>query len=257
MKGGFAILICRVQIDKGRVFVTKKSWIIFIVLVSVILGLLVFYSSSKQINTSGINHDQIITDNEQNGNIDDHTLGDINAKVRLIEYADFQCPGCAGAHPAIKEVMERYKDVVVFIPRNYPLTSIHPNAKAASSAAEAAGLQNKYWEMFDLLYDKQDEWSKASISERTDLFSNYAASIGIDTDQFIEDVGSSAVSQKIAFDRQLGEDNDISSTPTFYINGKKVDSDVVNSLIQESPKDFEALLDQALKDVGVTPPTSE
>ncbi len=102
------------------------------------------------------------TATNDNGNIADHEFGGADAKVTIIEYGDYQCPACGTAAPVMREVSHQYKDKgVSMIFRNFPLTTIHPNALAAASAAEAAGLQNKFWEMHDKLYATQSELGKS------------------------------------------------------------------------------------------------
>jgi len=93
-------------------------------------------------------------------------LGNENSKVILINYGDFQCSGCAGVHPIVKNITEKYKDKIKFIFRNFIL-SYHTNAKAAAAAAEAAGLQGKYWEMHDLIYESQPSWESLNVEDRT------------------------------------------------------------------------------------------
>ena len=118
---------------------SKKTWIVFAVVCVGIIAGLVFLSRGNKIDVSNIDEWQIQPVKELNGNIADHVYGNKNAKVVMIEYGDFQCPGCGTAAPAIKSVAEKYKDNIAFVFRNFPLYSLHPNALAAATAAEAAG----------------------------------------------------------------------------------------------------------------------
>src|SRR5699024_4048070 len=97
----------------------------------------------------------IIAASDKNGHIADHVRGNPDAKVVLVEYGDYQCPGCAGIAPALNTIADRYSEDLAFVFRNFPLSSIHPNAKVAAATAEAAGLQGKFWEMHDKLYQEQ------------------------------------------------------------------------------------------------------
>ena len=161
-----------------------------------------------------------------NGNIADHVSGAKNAKVTMIEYGDFQCPACGSAYPKVKEINDEYKDKVTFIFRNNPLTTIHPNARAGAAAAEAAGLQGKYWEMHDILYEQQNDWSGLDSTKRSAIFETYAKQIGVkDINKFTADMASKAVNQKIDYDLALGKKIPVTATPTILINGKTIDSD--------------------------------
>lgn len=210
---------------------SKKTWIIFIVICVAILGGLVFLSRQDQVNVTNVDQGKLVAASSSNGNIADHTLGNRDSKNVLIEYGDFECPGCQSAHPKIKEVVEAYNDKLVFIFRNNPLTSIHPNARAGAAAAEAAGLQGKYWEMHDLLYDKQAEWSKSSVDKRVDILVGYARQIGVkDIEKFKSDMESKPVSDKINFDLALGKKVPVSGTPTILINGKLIENTTWNDI---------------------------
>ncbi len=200
-----------------------KGWIIFATVAVVILGGLIYLSGQGKIDVSEFNKDAIITAHEKNGNIGDNFLGDKNSKVVLIEYGDFQCPGCASANSRVKSLTEKYGDDLVFIFRHLPLTSIHPNAKVAAATAEAAGLQGKYWEMHDKLYDNQTTWSGASSRDRADIFRGYASDLKLDLEKFDADIASAAISQKISFDQALFRATGAQqSTPYFTLDGKAV-----------------------------------
>jgi len=228
----------------------KVAWIIFGSVIVVIFGGLIIYSRSTNpaIDVSSIDTNSIIAASEQNGSIADHTYGKTDSKVVLVEYGDFQCPSCGGAHPQIKSVTEEYKDKVAFIFRNFPLTSIHPNARAAAAAVEAAGLQDKYWEMHNLVFESQSSWETLSGSERTEMFVSYAQQLGIDEAKFTKDLASSSVTKKIAFDQALGKKVGVDATPTFYLNGEKLDEATSSAIVQGSSTELKKLLDQKLTD---------
>ena len=152
---------------------------------------------------------------------DEWTKGSKDAKVTLIEYADFQCPACANYHPIVKNVLEAYGDKVLFVYREFPLYTIHPNSGISAQAAEAAGLQGKFWEMYDLLYKNQQEWSVAATSRVVaDNFDVYARSLGLDLDKFHQDINSDQVLKKIKRDVDGGIAAAVGQTPTFYVNLK-------------------------------------
>jgi len=151
-------------------------------------------------------------------NKQDHILGNKTALLELLEYGDFQCSSCSESYVAVKDVLRELGKNVVFIFRNFPLTEIHPDAFDAALAAEAAALQNKFWEMYDLLYQHQDNLRGHQ------LFA-YANEIGLDMNRFEQDIQSQALASKIEADIESGLKSGVSGTPTFYINGEKFDGD--------------------------------
>lgn len=207
---------------------TGRTWAIFIAVVVVLFGGLLYLSSRDNIDVSNVDTSKVQSAQEKSGNIADHVYGSDAKKVILVEYGDYQCPGCGAAYDPIKTVTEKYKGQLTFVFRNYPLTTIHPNARAAASAAEAAGLMGKYWEMHDKLYESQSDWENASTSERTEQFVNYAGEIGLDKAKFRTTLNEKGqvINQKINFDLALGKKNGVDGTPTFYLNGKKLDQTV-------------------------------
>jgi protein-disulfide isomerase len=198
----------------------KTKWIIFIVAALVIFGGLVWVSKSNQKTFNG-DASKIIKE----GPIADHTTGDGTQKVIFIEYADYQCPGCGKFSPLVKQISDKYKDKVAFVFRNMPLTNIHPNALAAATYAEAAGLQGKYYEMHDILYSSQESWSELSTSERGKTFEGYASAIGLNIDKLKQDLTSDSITQKIDRDMATAQKFGVVETPTFIVNGEKISSD--------------------------------
>lgn len=226
----------------------KKTWIIFGVICVVVLGGLVLLSRKDQVNVSSVDQTKLQAATAANGNIADHTFGLENSKVTLIEYGDFQCPYCGDAYPQVKSISEDYKSKITFVFRNYPLSTMHPNAKAAAAAAEAAGLQGKYWEMHDKLYTNQSQWENLTTDQRTDMFVGYASAVGVkDTAKFKADMADKRVNQKIDFDLALGNKFGVTGTPTFELNGKKVDDTVAGSVINGGGDKLRAAIDAALK----------
>jgi protein-disulfide isomerase len=204
-------------------FVSKKAWIIFAaVCVAVIAGLIIV-SNGNKIDVSSVDTGVTLNASAQSGNIADHVYGKADSRVVFIEYGDFECPGCKAAYQPVKDIVEAYKDKIAFVFRNFPLSSIHPNARAAASAAESAGLRGKYWEMHDLLYENQSSWKTLSANERTDYFASLAKQLGINEETLKTDVTATNVSQKLNFDLALGKQVGVNSTPSFFIGSKKLD----------------------------------
>ena len=147
-------------------------------------------------------------------------MGTSSAKVTIVEYGDFQCPACGSAHPIVKQVLNDYKDKVHFVFRNFPLP-MHANAPFAAEAAYAAGLQGKFWEMHDKLYESQDEWGEKTGAQAKALIAEYAQDMGLDMTRFTDDINKNAGNDKIQKDQNDGYQLGVDSTPTFYINGTK------------------------------------
>jgi len=197
--------------------------------------------------SSSVDYDQydptiVLPPSEDNGDIGDHVRGKADSPVVFIEYADFQCPGCASVHPKLSALFEEYGDRVAFVFRNFPING-HQNARAAASAAEAAGLQGYFFEMAEILYLNQASWSYSSGSERTSVFADLFQQIAPNGDvaKFKSDIGSSNIAQKISFDYDLGVKKDkITSTPSILINGDIID------LTKASSPDFMTFMREKL-----------
>ncbi len=143
-----------------------------------------------------------------------------NSLVVVEEFADFQCPTCAVVHPKMKEVMAKYGNRVKFVFRNYPLSQVHPNAYRAATAAEAAGLQGKFWEMQDLLFTNQGNWSNQP--DPLKLFADYAKQLSLDVEKFNNDILAMSTKSRVDADINRGRTLNITSTPSVLINGKLI-----------------------------------
>lgn len=157
--------------------------------------------------------------NQTVGEIGDYTAytkGPDTAKVKIVEYADFQCPACAAAHPAVSQLLADYPNDVQLTFKHFPLSSIHPNALSAAKAAEAAGLQGKFFEMSDLLFQNQSTWSRNSRAE--DIFVEYASSLGLDVEKFKTDMNDATIAAKIRSNYAEGVQKQVRGTPTFFVN---------------------------------------
>ena len=157
-----------------------------------------------------------------------HTIGDQNAPLNVVEFGDFQCPACAQAEPILKKVLGQNGEKIYFVFRHYPL-STHKNARIAAQAAETAGIQGKFWEMHDLIYENQKEWSDSGDAE--EIFFRYAEQIGLDKSKFKDDIDKTTAI--INDDYALGNKAGVKSTPTFFINGKKYSGVVSEATFQQ------------------------
>lgn len=220
---------------------TNKAWIVFTVVCVALVGGLIYLSNSSKVDVSHVDVLKIQQPSKDNGQIGDHTYGNMKSKVILVEYGDFQCPGCGDAYPIVKQVTAQYKDQLGFIFRNFPLPTLHPNALAAATTAEAANLQGKYWQMHDALYQNQDSWNQLTGSDRTNYFVNLATSLGLDGNKLLAVLNGNSddsvrANKKINYDIALGKKEGVQGTPTFYLNGKEVSAEyfVNNKLVAQN-----------------------
>lgn len=168
-----------------------------------------------------------------------HIEGKGAKNVTLVEYGDFQCPACGAYYPIVKSLVDKYQADIFFQFRNNPLESLHQNARAGSRAAEAASIQGKFWEMHDALYENQKSWEGSS--DPLTLFTQYANQVGVkDITKFTADYKSTVVNSVINADLQSGQKYSITGTPTFILDGKKLETNP-NSVVA-----FNKLIDDAI-----------
>ncbi len=151
-----------------------------------------------------------------------HFKGSEGAPVIVEEFADFQCPTCALVYPRMNEVYSQFGSKIKFVYRNYPLTNLHRNSYDAAVAAEAAGMQGKFWDMQNLLFSNQSQWSNSSEVRR--LFEGYAEKIGLDIEKYKNDVLGFAAKGRVDEDMRRARALNLTGTPTILVNGKVVNS---------------------------------
>lgn len=150
-----------------------------------------------------------------------HALGNPKAPVTLEEFGDFECPPCGQLHPVLKQMEAEFgPERLRIIFREFPLVPNHVHALAAARAAEAAGLQGKFWEMHDMIYEHQNDWHEAF--DVRPIFDGYAKKIGLEMDQFARDNASEIVERRIFLDGKRAHSLGVQGTPTVYLNGKEV-----------------------------------
>lgn len=167
---------------------------------------------------------------------DSYQTATSSAKVTIVEFSDFQCPACGIAYPIVKKVVSENQGKINFVYRNFPLPQ-HKNGFKAALVAEAAGLQGKYWEMHDKLFENQDKWGESETAP--DTFISYAKDLGLDVNKFKTDMDDKKLTDKINRDQTDGNTLGVNSTPTFFINGQKY-SGVLNY------SDFKSQIDSEL-----------
>ena len=172
-----------------------------------------------------------------------HVAGEQNAPVTLEEFGDYQCPPCGSLHPVLKRIEQDYGARVRLIFRNLPLESLHKNAFLAARAAEAAALQGKFWEMHDLLYDQQKEWSALPLPRP--VFTEYARKLGLDIKRFDADINRPEVGARVGADMRRAASLRVNSTPTVLLNGRELPPD--KTLVESK---LRAEIDAALAGAG-------
>lgn len=202
----------------------KRTLIIIVVLLASFVGLIAFTkTSTSEVTSTGSNN----------------VYGKQDSKVTLTEYVDFQCEACYAYYPTVKEIKELYKDKVKFQIKYFPIASSHQFARMAAGYAEAAARQGKFFEMHDKIFEGQKVWETSK--DPSEYFDGYAKEIGLDMTKLKEDVASKEVNATINAD--LAEVNRLggNGTPTFVLNGKKIENP------ENTVDAFKAVLDEALK----------
>jgi len=169
-----------------------------------------------------------------------HIRGNPNAKVTLEEFGDFECPVCGTYAVEVKKIEAEFGDRLRVVFREYPLyPTPHKHALIAAQAAEAAGLQGRFWEMHDKLYENQKAWSEAT--DVMPMFIDYARQIGLDTDRFGRELNGEIVAARVFQDGRRVHALGVTGTPSFFVDGKALDA------ASFSPDGLRALLNQALR----------
>jgi protein-disulfide isomerase len=154
-----------------------------------------------------------------------HARGDANAPVTLEEFGDFQCPPCAAIHPELKRLESEFGSRLRVIFRERPLMPMHKHALLAARVAEAAGMQGRFWEMHDLLYENQTAWSE--LPDARPSFMAFARTLGLDMDRFTRDIDGPAVETRIFLDGLRARALGIEGTPTLLLNNVEVPFDTL------------------------------
>ncbi len=209
----------------------KETAIMIGVFVVIFGGLGFLITRNNQVTTTPASKDQLIRSTS-------HSTVSPDAKVNIVEFGDFQCPACAAAFPIVEQLLALYKDnpQVNFVSRNFPLPQ-HQYALITAEAAEAAGAQGKYWEMYRLIYANQDTW--VNSADPMSILVGYATQLKLDVERFKSEVTANKYNDIINQDKQDGIALGINSTPTFFING-------VRATGVQDFADFKARVDAAL-----------
>ncbi len=228
----------------------KLPIIAFSALIIGFLALCIYsYNQNQQYDQwiASLDRSKYIEKDERNGNLGDNYKGNKDAKVLIVEYADYQCPGCATTFPYLSKIVEEYKGKVGLIFRSFIL-SYHKNGTAAAHAANAAALQG-YWQPYaTLLFKNQSEWEGLDSEKRDAKFKAYFEEVSGNkgnATQFLADMNSEVVKKKVKSDMAVAKLVNITETPTIIINGNKLPSISVNEATFK--KTVHEMIDEALK----------
>jgi NhaA family Na+:H+ antiporter len=215
---------------------------IVVVLVAALGVTWMLLRSSRQTTNANANANTADPGAEPPGAVPPHVRGNPSAPVTVEEFADFECGACGGYYPELKKIESEFGENLRVIFRENPLVPMHRHALLAAQAAEAAGLQGRFWEMHDMLYENQTKWKDAL--DLVPIFVDYAKQIGLDTDRFMKDLNGEAVAQRIFQDGKRSHAWGINSTPTFFVNGKEAKDD------NYKPEGLREMIRQALREAG-------
>ena len=202
----------------------KRFLIIMAIVIAAFIGLFVFSGSNS--------------DTAQGGQPSNHIKGNPDGLARLVVYEDFGCPACAAFAPIVDEVVKIYSDKISYQFKHYPIPS-STNSFAAHRAAEAAGMQGKFFDMYELLFPRQQQWSQTDSARS--LFETYAQEIGLDVGKFNEDFEAESTNSTINADKQEGIDAGVTGTPTFFLNGQPLDNNDIQTV-----ESFSKLVEEAI-----------
>ena len=142
----------------------------------------------------------------------DHTIGPPNARVTVVEYGDFECPNCKQAAPAVRLLLNRFKERIQVIYRHFPLEEVHPHAFRAAEAAECVGAQGQFWPMHDLLFEIQPQLKPPQLR-------NCAQRLEVDMTRYAADMDDHIYVRRIREQMASGDESGVRSTPAFFVNG--------------------------------------
>ncbi len=215
------------------------SWLAFALIIGLIIwGLIAAQQKADREGRAVLLPTEIVATDHIRGGV----VGTTTTPITLVEYGDFQCPACRTYHPIVEQVIASTSlETLRFVFRHFPLTTIHANAIPAARASEAASSQGKFWEMYNLLYDKQPDWETSSDAKT--IFIRYAKDLGLNEKKFLEDYDSKAVMDTINNDYKGGIKAGINSTPTFFVNGAKINN-------PQSYDEFKKIIDDSIPKIS-------
>lgn len=213
-----------------------------VVIIAAVVGANYYRSSIQSVRvTSNTNSNKPKISPEQLVRPDSPTLGAADAKVTIVEFLDPECESCRAFNPTVKKLLKDYDGKVRLVVRYMPL---HPNSLLAATYTEAAGEQGKYWQMQELLFQRQTEWGTRHGVQTTAqpdapaLFEKYAAELGLDMEKVKSAVKENRYAAKLERDKKDGQSLGVRQTPTIFVNGRQ--------LVRLYETDLKALIDDEL-----------
>lgn len=204
-----------------------KKYLIPILFTAGIVAILIFavrasMSEGNDPKPSESESSKTLTDEQKDQLTRGQSQGVDDAKVVVSEFADFQCPACKSFEPSLKEILAENEGKVRLVFKHFPLyPTPHKNAMVAAHASEAAGKQGKFWEMHDILYEKQDDW--AELDDPKPKYEEYAREIGLNVEDFKRDLDGEAGKDSINRDKDFGGELELRGTPSIFLNGEAFD----------------------------------
>ena len=196
----------------------KNPWVITgAILALVIGGSILVSNSAAERNNEGVEFVK-------------HIKGKVDSAITLVEYSDFECPACASFQPAIEGVMAEFGEDISFEYKHFPLP-MHKHAQSAARAAEAAGQQGMFFEFHDLLFADQSAWAQSPAPNT--FFFEYAEELGLDIELFKQHLNSTVLRDRIRADSDESRDLGLTGTPTFFLNGEKMQFDTYESFVAQ------------------------
>jgi protein-disulfide isomerase len=215
-----------------------KRFLPFLIIAALLIAVVVVVGLLWRSSKPGPGTNSTNNGSEPPGAQPPHVRGNPNAPVILEEFADFECPSCGVYYPELKKIETEFGERLRVVFRERPLVPTHEHALIAAQAAEAAGLQNRFWEMHDKLYENQKTW--AAAKDVVPMFVDYAKQIGLDADRFMRDLNGEVVAARIFQDGKRAHALGVNGTPTFFVNGKEATGE------SWKPDGLRAMINQAL-----------
>lgn len=217
-----------------------KRYLPFVIVVAVALialgsGAMLYRAKRQQQQLRPIPENQALSESTDAQSM--HIRGNPNASVTLEEFGDFQCPPCGSFATFSEQLLKEYDSRLRIVFRNFPLPA-HEHAREAAIAAEAAGIQGRFWEMYDVLYREQAFWSYAPNARQ--LFESYAGTIGLNIDQFRKDMDGEKARERVDSDHARGDSLGVKVTPTLFINNQPIEGK------DKNPEGLRAAINAAL-----------
>lgn len=209
-----------------------KVLTLILVFSAIMLFAAVFFLSRSTIPQKTADSNQVYDINYTKG----QKIGSESAKLKLVEFSDFQCPACRAAEPFVKKIRDEKSDQVQVIYRHFPLAQ-HAHAREAANFAEYAATEGKFWQLHDRLFETQSAWEK--LPDVTEYFIEIGKEFGLDGQKIKDSIQKSVYNQKINEDISEGSLINVNATPTFYLNGKKLNIEnfsEINNLIDQELK---------------------